>query len=175
MAAAAFPIAAARADQSFYDEVLAHLKAAKDPEKLSLYERTLTAFEAPKLLQRTLDYAVSDARLQDAGIIIGRVMQNQHGEKLAWNFVTSRWGKTEKMNGAFGGSSAAGLVASTGSFCDPAMRDQVKDFFAAHPVPTAERTLKQSLERIDYCIDVKQGQGPELASWLQSKRGEAGK
>ncbi len=175
MAAAALPIAAARGDEPFYDKVLAHLKTAKDPEKLSLYERTLTAFEDPKLLQRTLDYAVNEARLQDADLIIGRVMQNRHGEKLAWNFVTSRWGTTEKMNGAFGGSSAAGLVASTGSFCDPGMRDQVKDFFSAHPVPTAERTLKQSLERIEYCIDLKQRQGPELASWLQSKGEGTGK
>jgi aminopeptidase N len=171
----AFSIAAANGDDTFYDKVLNALKDAKTPEQKSLYRQALVSFEDPKLLQRTLDYAVTDARLQDADLIIGRVMQNPHGAKLTWDFVRSRWGQTEKMNGAFGGSSAAGLVASTGNFCDVGMRDQVKEFFASHPVPTAERTLKQALERIDYCIDVKERQSPELASWLQSQGGEAGK
>ena len=171
----AFSIAAANGDDAFYNKVLNALKDAKTPEQKNLYRQALVSFEDPKLLQRTLDYAVTDARLQDADLIIGRVMQNPHGAKLTWDFVRSRWGQTEKMNGAFGGSSAAGLVASTGNFCDVGMRDQVKEFFVSHPVPTAERTLKQALERIDYCIDVKERQSPELASWLQSQGGKAGK
>jgi len=171
----AISIAAANGDAAFYDKVLSALKNAKTPEQKSLYQQALVSFEDPKLLQRTLDYAVTDARQQDSGLIIGRVMQNPHGAQLTWSFVRSRWGQTEKMNGAFGGSSAAGLVASTGNFCDIGMRDEVKEFFSSHPVPTAERTLKQALERIDYCVDVKERQGPELASWLRSQSGGAGK
>lgn len=66
---------------------------------------------------------------------------------------------THKRSGAFGGGSAAGLVRSTGGFCDPASRDEVKEFFTAPPVLSAERALKQSLERIDYCMDLKARQG----------------
>jgi aminopeptidase N len=174
LASNAFAIAAATGDAAFYDKVLEHLKAAKSPEQKSLYQQTLISFNDPKLVQRTLQYAISGARSQDADLIIGRVMRSPEGAKLGWDFVRSRWGTTDKANGAFGGSSAGGLVASTGSFCDPAMRDQVKQFFAEHPVPTAERRLKQALEQIDYCIDMKDRQGPELASWLQKQSGAAG-
>jgi hypothetical protein len=53
------------------------------------------------------------------------------------------------------------------------MRAQVKQFFGEHPVPAAERTLKQALEQIDYCIDIKDRQGLELASWLQKQTAAA--
>ena len=167
LASNAFMIAAANGDAAFYDKVLEHLKTANSPEEKTLYQQALISFRDPSLVERTLQYAVSSARSQDADLIIGRVMRNPEGAKLAWDFVRSRWQTADKANGAFGGSSAGGLVASTGSFCDSAMRDQVKQFFAEHPVPTAERRLKQALEQIDYCIDMKDRQGPELASWLR--------
>jgi len=174
VASSAFAIAAASGDAAFYDKVLEHLKSAKSPEQKALYRQTLISFNDPSLVQRTLRYAVSDARSQDADFIIGRVMRSPQGEKLGWDFVRSRWGATDKKSGAFGGSSAGGLVASTGSFCDPAMRDEVKQFFSEHPVPAAERTLKQALEQIDYCIDIKGRQSPQLASWLEGKGGNTG-
>lgn len=175
LAQSAVVVEATNGDEAFYDQVLKHLKNATTPQQRSLYRQALVSFRDPRLLQRTLDYAVKEARVQDANLIIGRVMQNENGEKLGWDFVRSRWAQNQDTNGAFGGSSSAGLVASTGSFCDSSLRDQVKEFFANHPVPTAERTLKQALERIDYCIDVKNRQMPELASWLQNQAGRAGK
>jgi len=35
--------------------------------------------------------------------------------------------------------------------------------------------LKQSLEQIGYCIDMKNRQGAELATWLKSESGHAAK
>jgi len=54
------------------------------------------------------------------------------------------------------------------------MRDEVQDFFATHKVATAERTLRQSLERMNYCVDLKARQTPQLSSWLQQRGGSAG-
>jgi aminopeptidase N len=173
LASSAFAIATANGDAALYEKVLEHLKSANTPEQKTLYQQALISFHDPNLVQRTLQYAASSARSQDANLIIGRVMRNSESQKLGWDFVRSRWQTAEKGNGAFGGSSAGALVASTGSFCDPEMRTQVKQFFAEHPVPTATRALKQSLEQIDYCIDMKDRQGPELASWLQKQAGSA--
>ena len=170
LAAIALRIAAENGDGALYDRVLAAVNAAKSPEQKSMYQAALVSFSDPKLLEKTLQYAIHGARSQDTGLILGRVMRNPHATELAWDFVRSHWGNDGGSNGAFGGSSSAGLVASTGSFCDSGLRDQVKDFFAAHPVASAERTLKQSLERINYCIDMKERQGPELSSWLESHR-----
>jgi aminopeptidase N/puromycin-sensitive aminopeptidase len=47
------------------------------------------------------------------------------------------------------------------------MRDEALSFFTSHTAPAAERSLKQSVEQINYCVDLKTLQGPQLASWLQ--------
>ena len=53
------------------------------------------------------------------------------------------------------------------------MRDQVTEFFYAHKVEAAERTYKQSIERINNCVDLKAQQESQLASWL-GQHGNAG-
>jgi aminopeptidase N/puromycin-sensitive aminopeptidase len=168
-------IAALNGDAAFYDKVLAHMKAAKNPEEYYGCQQALASFTDPKLLQRTLDFALSpDSRSQDSLLLIGRVMRNPAGQALTWDFVRSHWSSLEKASSAFGGGGGA-VVASTGSFCDAHLRDEVSDFFTAHNVPATARTLKQALERINYCVDLKDQQGTQLASWLQHQGGATGK
>lgn len=175
LAASALPLAAASGDAALNDKVIERLKTAKNPEQKSLYQKTLVAFTDPALVTKTLNYAATEARSQDANFIIGRVMRSPQGEKIAWDFVRSRWSNPEKSNHAFGGDSVGTLVASAGTFCSPEMRDQVQQFFSSHPVPMAERTLKRAIEQIGYCVDIKERQGPQLASWLQTQGNHAGK
>ena len=171
----ALQIAALDGDSALYDKVEARLKAAKSPTEFYAYQEAMASFKDPKLLERTLEFALSpDSRSQDSLLLIGRVMRNPDGQRVAWDFVRSHWSNIEKVGGAFGGGGGA-IVASTGSFCDAGMRDEVRDFFASHSVPATERTLKQSLERINYCVDLKDQQKTQLAAWLQHQGGSAGK
>ena len=175
LASVALPLAAQNGDENFYNNIMEHLQHATAPEQKNLYIRTLLSFHDPKLLERTLHFAVSGARSQDATLIIARLIANPAGRKLGWDFVRDQWDSMKGDNGAFGGGSAAMIVASTRNFCDAEMRDQVQSFFSTHPVPAASRTLKQSLEQIGYCIDMKGQQGTDLANWLQNAGGHAGK
>jgi hypothetical protein len=90
-------------------------------------------------------------------------MRNPAGRDLAWDFVRSHWDSVAKAGGPF---ASAAVVGATGVFCDTGMRDQVTEFFSAHKVAAAERTYKQSIERINNCVDFKSQQQPQLASWL---------
>jgi aminopeptidase N/puromycin-sensitive aminopeptidase len=140
------------------------LKNAKSPEEYYIALSALVRFEDPKLLQRTLDYAVSpDVRSQDALGLISNVMRNPAGEKLAWDFVLTHWDAVQKAGGVF---ASAEIVGATDSFCDAHMRDEVVEFFKAHKIEAGERTYRQSIERINNCIDLKSQQEPQLASWL---------
>ena len=160
----AIGLAALNADQAFYDRIMAGLKNPKSPEEYYMYFFALPKFGDPKLLQRTLDFAISpDVRSQDALQLVTGVLRNPAGEKLAWEFIQSHWDALQKSGGPF---ASAQVVNATSSFCDAAMRDQVADFFAAHKVEAAERTYKQSIERINNCVDLKTQQQPKLASWL---------
>jgi aminopeptidase N/puromycin-sensitive aminopeptidase len=57
-------------------------------------------------------------------------------------------------------------VSAAASFCSTGSREDVQSFFAAHKVPATERTLKQSIERIDGCIEFRALQEPNLKQWL---------
>ncbi len=164
LAGAALPLAALDGDEAFYNRILGALKNPKSPEEYYIYFFTLPQFSDPKLLQRTLDYAISpDVRSQDALGLITSVLANPVGEKLAWDFIRQRWSEIEKAGGPF---ASAQVVGATSTFCDAGMRDQVADFFAAHKVAAAERTYRQSIERINNCVDLKSQQSTQLASWL---------
>jgi hypothetical protein len=93
-------------------------------------------------------------------------MENPETAKQAWAFVQAHWSKIENLGGAFAGGE---IVRATSVFCGTGMRDAVQAFFSSHPPPAGERSLKQSAERINYCVDLKARQSSRLASWLQSR------
>jgi len=165
IASIALRIAALSGDQALYDRITADLKAAKTPEAYFTGISALRYFSDPKLVEKTLEFAISpQMRSQDAPYLISGVMRDPATEKQAWIFVQAHWGSIENLGGAFAGGI---IVQATGSFCDPGKRDEVQAFFTSHPAPAAERSLKQSIEQINYCVDMKTQQGPQLASWLQ--------
>lgn len=173
LADAALPVAAINGGPDFYDKVMTALKNTKAPEQYYAYFFTLRDFTDPKLLQRTLDFAVSpEVRSQDALQLVTGVLRNPAGQDLAWNFIREHWSEIEKAGGPF---ASAEVVQSTSSFCDAGLRDQVTEFFTAHKVEAAERSYKQSIERINNCVDLKSQQEPQLASWLGQHSTAGGK
>jgi aminopeptidase N/puromycin-sensitive aminopeptidase len=172
MAGGAIDLAALTGDEAFYERLMVALKHPKSPEEYYMYLFALPRFGDPKLLQRTLAFAISpEIRSQDSLGLVTSVMRNPAGEKLAWDFVRQHWSEMEKAGGPF---ASAQVVGATSSFCEAHMRDQVVDFYAAHKIEAAERTYRQSIERINNCIDLKSQQEPELASWLGQHGASAG-
>ncbi len=170
LAGAALRSAALNGSLEFYDKLIAAIKNTKSPEEYYAYLFTLARFGDPKLLERTLEFAISpDVRSQDALQLVTAVMRNPAGEQLAWDFVRQHWSSMEKAGGPF---ASAEIVGATSEFCSAGLRDQVTDFFQAHKIAAAERTYKQSIERINNCVDLKSEQESQLASWL-GKRGMA--
>jgi aminopeptidase N len=174
VARAAFWLAAENGDASFYDQLMKKLQSKGTTlEHYYLYFQTISRFRDPRLLQRTLDFAISPAvRSQDTLGLVSAVMDNPAGSALAWDFVRSHWSDLDKVGGGF---TSGEVVAATGVFCDGKMHDEVQDFFSAHSIPTAERTLRQSLEKIRGCADLRARQSPELAGWLRQRGAASGK
>ena len=171
MAGIALALAALHGDSAFYDRVMAATKNPQSPELYDSYLFTLPRFSDPKLLERTLEFAITpDVRSQDALQVITAVMRNPAGRQLAWDFIQSHWDAVAKAGGPF---ASAEVVGATGVFCDAELRDQVTQFFTAHKVAAAERTYKQSIERINNCVDLTSHQQPQLALWL-GKHGSSG-
>jgi aminopeptidase N len=173
LARQAMAIAARNGDADFYQKVRTALQEAKSPEIYYTYFFALSRFSDPKLLQQTLDFAVTPAvRSQDALQLVSGVLQNPAGQRLAWDFVQTRWDAIAKAGGPF---ASAQIVNTTSVFCDPGLRDQVTEFFTAHKVEGTERTYRQAIERINNCIDLKSQQETQLASWLGTHEKAGGK
>lgn len=164
MAGTVFHLAALTGDAAFYDGILAAMPKAQSPEEFYRLAGTLTDFTEPALIERTLKASLTPAiRTQDAPYVIAAILRNPAGRSIGWDFVRGHWAEIDKMMIGF---SAGTVIGATGSFCEAEQELQVKNFFAANPVPSAERTLKQSEERIGYCVQMKEQQSPQVATWL---------
>jgi len=173
IAGTVFHLAAIIGDASLYDKMLARMRRATSPEERAVLMRALSEFRDPKLLERTLQLALTpEIRSQDMAFLISDVVENPAGRRIGWDFMRTHWAEIEKILGGF---NTGDLVNSTSAFCGSEMREEVKNFFATHKAPAQERTLKQSLEVIDYCANVRSLQADDLAGWLQEHSASGGK
>lgn len=168
IADASVALTAKHGDAAMYDKMLAVAEKATDPGLKTDALHVLTRFDDPLLVMRTLEYAVSDAvRSQDSWALIALELDRRETQDLAWQFVVQHWTEiSRKMTVNVG----ARLVEASAGFCSVQKRDEVAEFFTAHPVAT-ERTLRKSLEAIDSCVHLREAQEPKLRSWLDAHGG----
>ncbi len=157
-------IAARNGDASLFDELQKIYETSANPEIQNGALRLLVQFKDPALLDRALEYSLSSkVRNQDAAFQFSIAIGNDDTREQAWKFVQSHWDKIQTLlTPELGGI----LVGSTQAFCSEASRDDVKTFFAAHKVASADQSVQHSLERIDGCIELRSLQEPKLREWL---------
>jgi aminopeptidase N/puromycin-sensitive aminopeptidase len=166
---AAVALAAAKGDAEMYDKLVRVGRNTADPGLKEDTLRLLTRFQAPALVARTLEYAVSDeVRSQDSWTLIALLLTRRETQEQAWAFVEQHWAAIQRKATV---NSGARIVEATGAFCSAQKRDEVASFFAAHPVESAERTLAKALGSIDACIHLRATQEPELRRWLDAHQG----
>ncbi|MBI2021643.1 M1 family metallopeptidase [Candidatus Daviesbacteria bacterium] len=110
--------------------------------------RALTLFKDPKLLQKTLDFSLSQAvRAQDAVFIIRGIWMNPKGRDLAWEFVKNNWSNIRENYGG-GHFLLSTLLQGAEEFVDLSAAKDIEKFFRKNPTPEAARTIAQALEQI---------------------------
>jgi aminopeptidase N len=160
-------VAAVSGDAALYDRYVARLDMlASQPEEYYRFFGALAWFEDPALVERTLAVALSDrVRTQDVGQLIAALLARRASQQAAWQFVTSHWTTLTQRLGTFQGIPA--IISATGNLCSAASAEDIRQFFARNPVPSADRTLRQALERIENCAAFAARQSPALARWLR--------
>ncbi len=148
----ALPIAAISGDETFFNQVLEHMKSAPTPEIARRYRDLIPQFRDPKLIDRAIAYIYSDdLRSQDLPNMAGGLFFNPAAKQAAWTAAQAHWDTlNQKIPTAIGA-----ITGSTATFCDPATKQQIEAFFAAHPAGAGERALRRALEAIDTCIAFK--------------------
>jgi aminopeptidase N len=168
LASTVLSVAAYGGDAMLYDLYMAQLpKLTGKPEEYYRFFNALPSFRDPALVQRTLRFAISpEVRTQDTATLIGGLIGRTSSQDAAWIFVKENWDTLTKTLGVFQGIPR--IAGAVGAFCTREKRAEVEQFFTAHPVTAAERTLRQAFERIDGCVAMKERQAPAASSWLAS-------
>ena len=130
---------------------------------LPLSVRARRASAIRRSIDRGLQLALSpQLRSQDTASYLARFLANPDARERAPGRSQANTGRRSSRRSR---SSAATrtLIASMASFCDARPRDDITAFFAEHKLPAAARTLDQTIERINNCIDLREKQTP--ARW----------
>ncbi len=157
-------IAAGHGNAAFYDKVQHLYETSTNPQEKGTALSTMTRFTDPALVTRTLDYAGSGkVPNQDSAGVYARELSNDATRAQAWRYIQANWPTVQAQ---FTAASGRSVVGAAGEFCSVESREQVQQFFTAHPVPNADRSLRNALEKIDACIRLHDKQQPLFAEWL---------
>ncbi len=158
-----YSLAAQTGDRETYEQIWELAKKTELQEEHIRLLLSLARFASPDLLQETLERSLTDdVRSQDTITVVTAVAGNLHGRELAWSFVKDRWEEFNRRYGG-GGFGLMRLVSICGAFAEAGKLADVESFFQEHPVPAAERTIRQSLERIRLNIRWLERNGAELS------------
>ena len=163
---AALKVAAMHGDAAFYDAVQHAAETSNDPVEKKQLLVSLTQFTDPALVRRTIAYATSgEVRNQDSWNLLTPLLARPETRAVAWEYMKQHW---DKVQAQLTVASGARVVGATGSFCSVEDHADVQAFFAAHPVPATERSLRDALGSIDSCVKFRAQQQPGLQQWLTS-------
>ncbi|HEX4006721.1 MAG TPA: M1 family metallopeptidase [Acidobacteriaceae bacterium] len=167
-AQAAAAIAAENGDAAFFDQLQQVSETANNPQIQEYALRLLSLFRDPALQKRSLEYAVSSkVRNQDAAYQLLLPMGQNATRAIAWEFLQQNWDKVmAQMTTATGPY----VIVAAGTFCSEEKKQEAMNFFAAHPIPSSDRSLARMEDSIDDCVELRANQGPKLEAWMAEHR-----
>jgi len=153
-------------DESVYESILQLMRSTDFQEEKNRCMRSLGAVSDEKLLQRTLDLALSsEIRSQDAVSVVCAVARNWQGRELAWKFLQENWEKLSSMYKR--GSLFDALIECVVSqFSSEEKAVEIEKFFEARNFSC--RPLEQALETIRTNAAWLARAMPEAGDFLQS-------
>ena len=162
-----YSLVAQSGDRTTYDQMWSlEKKSGLQEEKIRLII-SLARFTNQDLLKDLLRRSLTaDVRSQDTITLVSAVAANLKGRNIAWEFVKDNWDEFDQRYGG-GGFGLMRLVAITGSFTSLEKASEIENFFKTHPTPAAERTIRQSLERININAAWLAKNRTELSNWFK--------
>jgi aminopeptidase N/puromycin-sensitive aminopeptidase len=160
------PLAAQKGDSALLEKYKTAMAASKSPGEYYRYLHALVSFEDPALANAAYAAALSsEMRNQDLPGFLETMFAKPRRRAESWEFVKSNWDELRRKFTPWGG---AAIVRATGAFCDAKQRTDVERFFATHPVEASDRSLKQALEKIDMCVELRTLQGQNFQTWIRN-------
>ncbi len=161
-------LAARDGDAALYDRYLEHKRdAATDPEEEQRFLLALVAFEAPELIQRTLELAISDdVRAQDRTFLLAGLLGRRAARLTAWTFVRDRW---EHLAQLMDPMLLQNLIRALGQLTHEPVATQVREFLAPRAAEETRETIAQVDEHLRIDAATVARLVPALAAALEQR------
>jgi len=160
----AIAISAMNGDEALYDQYVAHLKTARNPEEYGFYLQALGMFPQPGLAKRTFDLFLGpEVKNQDLLSLYSSFV-NYEVQPTAWELFKADFPAIMKKIDA---TDAVYLAQVAGVFCDPKLRDDSQKFFDEQKLPGTQRILQNAKDQVNVCIQIRDLQQANLANYLQ--------
>jgi hypothetical protein len=168
LAGAVVGVVASTGGEAEYDAFLERFRDPRTPQEELRYLYALARFEEPDLVARTLELSRAEVRTQNAPFLIQVLLGNRAGGPQAWAFVKERW---EELLSRLPDNTIPRMVDGVSALWRPAeLAADVHAFFAEHPLRSGQRTLQQTLERLDVNQAFGAREGPGLGTVLERAR-----
>ena len=151
------------------DAILMHLKTERDGTSRSRMLGALSHATEPALAARVRDLALTgDLRVNEIPAIVYGSMGERANTDAAWAWFKTNYPKIKARMPTF---SQGGMAGMGGRFCTIAERDDYKRFFEPkiNDLTGAPRVFAATLEGIDHCIALVQGQRPKADAYFAEK------
>ncbi len=164
VAAAAISVLAATGDEKDFDTLVECYRTGQTPQERLRFLYALSEFDDPQILRRTCEFALSDeVKSQDAPFVLARCLTSRSHGSMAWAFIKDMW---DRALATFPSNTIIRLVDPVKYLNTPTLLRDVHEFFVAHPIPQAAKTLEQILERHEVNTRLRDREESRLGAFL---------
>jgi puromycin-sensitive aminopeptidase len=147
-----------------FDAFLDRFEHPSTPQEEVRYLSGLARFQDPDLLLRALELSLSGrVRSQNAPYVIEAILAHRRAGSLAWAFVEDRW---DEINVRFPDNSIPRMLEGLAAQADADLAARARAFLDAHPVRQGEKSVAQTLERMDVNAAFRAREASGLAALL---------
>jgi puromycin-sensitive aminopeptidase len=160
-------VGARYADAQRLETLLAASERDPTPQARRRFRLVIADVRDPALVESVLVACLSPRiPTQDVAFVLARLLRNPHARAQAFDFIRAHWAELRERVPSM---LMSRLIDATPALAGEQQRRAVMSFFAAHPVPTATRALRQADERFRLDAHFRKRAGPALRRWLAAQ------
>eukprot|EP01125_Pyxidicula_operculata_P001519 TRINITY_DN11382_c0_g1_i1.p1 TRINITY_DN11382_c0_g1~~TRINITY_DN11382_c0_g1_i1.p1 ORF type:complete len:861 (-),score=234.44 TRINITY_DN11382_c0_g1_i1:165-2747(-) len=171
LAGVVFKLVMRNGGETEYNQMLEIYKTATQPEERIRALRSLGLATTPELINRALEFALSDdTRIQDIIYPFYSCSSTHAGREATWSFVKNNWDRIDKKLTGSNMLFSRIISYTTQDFSSEEKAKDVEEFFKTHHAASTERTIQQSLESIRTNAQYLNRNISDVQSWLEKNQ-----
>ncbi|MGD0255171.1 MAG: M1 family metallopeptidase [Acidimicrobiales bacterium] len=147
LASAIAAVVASSGGETDFEAFLERYRNPDTPQEEIRYLYALAGFSQAALSERAFELAMGEVRTQNAPFLVQLLLQNRNNGQATWRRVRDSW---DALGARLPSQTVPRMLEGTKLLCrDARLARDIRDFLAQHPVRSGQRTVQQTLERLD--------------------------